>query len=76
MLASVTGIITENDQTPTYNSACGIQQLAFEKVLIRSEVTAYSTMGLFLVAEDVATAWYHNMISGPAGQTKWGSIEG
>lgn len=33
-------------------------------------------MGLFLVAEDVATAWYHNMINGPAGQTKWGSIEG
>jgi hypothetical protein len=33
-------------------------------------------MGLFLANKTVASAWYHNMISGPAGQTKYGSIEG
>lgn len=49
MLASVTGVITQNDDPVTYNSACGIQKLAFEKVLVTSEVTPYSTMGLFLV---------------------------
>ena len=32
-------------------------------------------MSLFLADEGVATAWYHNMISGPAGQTIYGSIE-
>ena len=32
-------------------------------------------MALFLADQSSAAAWYHNMISGPAGQTKYGSIE-
>lgn len=32
-------------------------------------------MGLFLASPATAAAWYYNMISGPAGQTKYGSIE-
>lgn len=32
-------------------------------------------MPLFLADQPTAAVWYHNMLSGPAGQTKYGSIE-
>lgn len=32
-------------------------------------------MALFLADQGYGTVWYHNMISGPAGQTLYGSIE-
>ena len=50
--------------------------MAYEKVTNTHLVTPYSTMGLFLADKICATAWYHNMISGPAGQNKYGSTEG
>ena len=31
---------------------------------------------MFLVNKTVAAVWYHNMISGPAGQNQYGSTEG
>jgi len=58
-----------------YYSDCGVQEAAFEHVGHSEVVTPYSTMSLFLADQGVAAAWYHNMISGPAGQTKYGSIE-
>eukprot|EP00347_Sterkiella_histriomuscorum_P023161 403335717 len=30
--------------------------------------------GLFLINKPVATAWYHSMLSGPAFQTQYGSV--
>eukprot|EP00347_Sterkiella_histriomuscorum_P021037 403335503 len=33
------------------------------------------TTGLFLVNKPVATAWYHNFLSGPAAQTQYGSVD-
>ena len=38
-------------------------------------VAPSSTAGLFLVDESVATAWFHNMISGPAAQTLFGVVD-
>jgi hypothetical protein len=32
-------------------------------------------MNLFMADRTVATAWYHNMISAPGGQNKFGSTE-
>ena len=32
-------------------------------------------MPLFLADQAYGAVWYHNMISGPAGQTQYGSIE-
>lgn len=67
MFASVTGTIKSNDEIPEYISDAGIPEAAYAKVNHRDVVTPYSTMGLFLANRTVATAWYHNMISGPAG---------
>lgn len=39
-------------------------------------VTPYSTLTLFLANKTAAVLWYHNMISGPAGQNQYGSTEG
>lgn len=33
-------------------------------------------MALFIANPGVAATWYHNMISSPAGQNKYGSTEG
>ena len=75
MFASVTSTIATNDQQLNYFSDCGVQEVAFERVGRKEVVTPYSTMSLFIADEGVAAAWYHNMISGPAGQTMYGSIE-
>ena len=32
-------------------------------------------MGMFLADKKVAAAWYHNMLSSPAGQNAYGSTE-
>jgi hypothetical protein len=48
MFASVTGTTRSNDIPMNYLSACGVQELAFEKVSYRKVVTPYSTMGTFL----------------------------
>jgi hypothetical protein len=66
MLASVTGNLTENGN-PEYWSDCGVPEVSFQKVYHDYVVTPYSTMAMFLVERNVAAAWYHNMISGPAG---------
>lgn len=76
MPSSVLGIITDNDQDPKpYFASCGVPDLAFEEIEYRAAISTYSTMGLFLIAEDVAATWYQNMLKGPAAQSKWGSIE-
>jgi len=75
MFASVTATINANGEQFAYISDAGVQNIAYEKVGHTSIVTPYSTMALFLADEASASVWYHNMISGPAGQTKFGSIE-
>jgi hypothetical protein len=75
MFASVTSAISSNADALAYFSDCGVQSAAYEKVGHRQVVTPYSTMPLFLADQASAAVWYHNMLSGPAGQTKYGSIE-
>ena len=75
MFASVNGNISSNTDQMQYYSDCGIPEVAFEKVNHRHLVTPYSTMALFLVDRKTATLWLHNMLSSPAGQTRYGSTE-
>jgi hypothetical protein len=75
MFASVTATISQNDQHLDYWSACGVPEAAYERVDHVNLVTPYSTMPLFLADQAYGAVWYHNMISGPAGQTLYGSIE-
>lgn len=67
MFASINGNISKNDDQMSYHSDCGVQSVAFEKVGTTYLVTPYSTMAMFLTNQSVAAAWYHNMLSGPAG---------
>jgi hypothetical protein len=67
MFASVTGTIRRNEDQVNYYSDCGVPSVSFNAVNHRDIVTPYSTMTLFLADTITATAWYHNMISGPAG---------
>eukprot|EP00347_Sterkiella_histriomuscorum_P017499 403349118 len=76
MFASINGNLSKNTDQMQYLSASGVQEVAFQPVQNRYLVTPYSTMALFLTSPKTAAAWYHNMISGPAGQTKYGSTEG
>ena len=50
--------------------------MSFKSVTHDYLVTPYSTMALFMVSKEVGALWYHNMISGPAGQNVFGSTEG
>ncbi len=76
MFASVTSSIKTDTQLFDYFSDCGVEYLAYQKVTHRQLVTPYSTMTLFLADQATAAVWYHNMISGPAGESKYGSTEG
>ncbi|CAK63157.1 unnamed protein product (macronuclear) [Paramecium tetraurelia] len=76
MFASITSNITKNEDQVDYYSACGIEEVSYIPVTYRHLVTPYSTMTMFLANQEVAVSWYHNMISGPAGQNAYGSTEG
>ena len=53
----------------------GVNDLSRSKNSNSDIIAPSSTASLFLVDESVATAWFHNMISGPAGQTLFGAVE-
>jgi hypothetical protein len=58
-----------------YWSACGIQQIAFQKIEHQSVVTPYASFPVIMANETIGLAWYLNMLQGPAMQNIYGSTE-
>jgi hypothetical protein len=58
-----------------YWSACGIQQIASQRIEHKSVVTPYGSFPVIMANESVGLAWYLNMLQGPAMQNIYGSTE-
>ena len=75
MFASVNDVST-NESIPSYISAAGVQDLAFETVNRRDVITGYGTFGLFLADNVTGLIWFDNYLKSPKGQSPYGATEG
>ena len=66
----------ENNTQDTGYYCSGIAEIAFQPVLFDKLVTPYGSYPLLLLDKVKGAVWLHNQISSPAGQTKYGSLEG
>ena len=66
----------ENNTQDTGYFVSGIEEVAFQKITFDSLVTPYGAFPLLLVSKEYGTAWLHNTIYSPCGQTKYGALEG
>ena len=75
LYASVTSDAKRDTYQFDYWSACGIQQIAFQKIEHQSVVTPYGSFPVIMANESIGLAWYLNMLQGPAMQNLYGSTE-
>lgn len=75
LYASVASDAKRNTYDFDYWSACGIEQIAFEKIQHRTVVTPYGSFPVIMANESIGLAWYLNMLQGPAMQNIYGSTE-
>ncbi len=75
LYASVTSDAKRGTYRFDYWSACGIQQIAVEKIEHQSVVTPYGSFPVIMANESIGLAWYLNMLQGPAMQNLYGSTE-
>jgi hypothetical protein len=65
-----------NNTQDTGYFCSGIPEIAFQNTDFNSLVTPYGVFPLLLVDRTVGAVWLHNTIYSPAGQTKYGALEG
>lgn len=54
----------------------GIAEIAFQPITFDKLVTPYGSYPLLLLDKILGAVWLHNSIYSPAGQTKYGALEG
>lgn len=65
---------TNTEDTGYYCS--GIPEIASQKITFDKLVTPYGSFPLLLVNKEIGSVWLHNSIYSPAGQTRYGALEG
>lgn len=85
LFASTNGPVANNNVSFPYDSACGVQALAFQRVLDDDVYTPYGGYPFFLLGgagdadgeetDAMAAAWLHRIMSAPRMQNQWGSTE-
>jgi len=75
MYASVTNVSNDGNEKFGYLSACGVQEVSFERVDHKEVITPYGAFPLFLINETIGSIWYHNQLLGTKMQNQFGSTE-
>jgi len=75
LFASVNDVTKGNEPIPSYISATGVQEAAFQKVDRLDVVTPYGAFPTIMANLPIGLGWYLHMLKGPRMQGPFGSTE-